>query len=1402
MSRSLVRRLVCAVLCVCSFAAQAAAQSTLSGTVYGGSSPLANTLVEALNDGTTTVVASSTTDGSGRYSMALANATYDLRVTPAAGSGYGTETVQNVTVSGDRIYDVILLASGSGKVSGTVVGYGGNPVANANVTVYTNSWQWLASGVTDAEGRYTFAVSGTVHIGVGGGWPASPHAPQSWSAWRYNVAVSGATVVDFALPVVKVSGQVTTEAGTGVASASVSAYGGGSASNTYFDGSGSAVTDGSGRYAMLLMKGSNNFTVRPPNGSTLTPITANAALSGDTTRDFVLPAAVLLSGIVTGYGGHAIANANVTVYTSGGQWIASTQTDSNGKYSVAASTGAVHVAVGGGWPASPYAPQSWSAWRYNVAVSGATVVDFALPVVKVSGQVTTEAGSGVASASVSAYGGESSAGSYFDGSGSTVTASSGSYSMLLMKGSNNFTVRPPNGSTLTPMTVNVPLSADAIRDFVLRPAVLISGLVTGYEGYAIANANVTVYTSGWQWIASTQTDSNGKYSVAASTGAVHVGVGGGWPASPYAPQSWSAWRYNVAVSGPRAVDFRLPVAAIDGSVTDSNGAPVPNVSVSGYGSGSDSAGYFDGSNSAASDPNGKYRMLFMRSNVNLTVRPPNQSGFQPTALNIAIRGDLTQRIVLQKPDLSPPQITAGPFVVHLSDTSVSISWTTNEASSSVVQYGVDGLTQTASTPGLVTNHTVTLLNLREVTTYQFRAASNDQVGNGPTYSGVGTFSTQAAPGDITSPVFRDGPTVVFADQTSAIVQWGTDEPASSLIEFGLTPSFGSSVAGIAGVFTQSHSLTLTRLAPETTYYAQVTSADPDGNSSTSSVFRITTLGAPDTAAPVISAGPTVESITDTTISVSWTTDEPATSGVSFNDGVRFEVISDSTLTKTHRMTLSGLQPSTVYQITVSSTDAVGNGPTLGGPIAATTAATPDTTIPEISNVQITEVSTNSVVVSWTTNEVATSTVAYGIAAGAPDNARTELTAVTGHSLTLTGLREGTTYYFVVASTDASGNSAVSVEMSFKTESSFVDQPPTAPGPITAPGAPTRAESFEIVWGASTDDVALDRYEVIRNGSVVAVVAPGTTTHVESGLADGTYTYQLRATDSAGHTAESGTVSVTVDRTAPEITVPGDLSASTVGRTAVVEYAASVIDLIDPAVTVSCSPASGAAFPVGKTLVVCGATDSAGNSATASFSVTVADAAPPTVTVPSDLTIEATSVAGAIAQFAATADDLVDGPLTPACTVASGSTFPLGTTPVRCDATDAAGNTGSATFNVRVVDTTAPKIASVAPSQALLWPPNHQMVPLSVRVSVADVADAAPICTVAGITSNEPVNGTGDGDTGPDWEIGGGLTFALRAERAGSGNGRLYTITVQCSDASGNSTSGTTTVGVPKSQGRR
>ena len=142
--------------------------------------------------------------------------------------------------------------------------------------------------------------------------------------------------------------------------------------------------------------------------------------------------------------------------------------------------------------------------------------------------------------------------------------------------------------------------------------------------------------------------------------------------------------------------------------------------------------------------------------------------------------------------------------------------------------------------------------------------------------------------------------------------------------------------------------------------------------------------------------------------------------------------------------------------------------------------------------------------------------------------------------------------------------------------------------------------------------------------------------------------------------------------------------------------ATALDIVDGPLPATCDHASGDTFPVGVTTVTCSATDAHGNTGTASFTVTVTDTTAPVVTPPADVTVEATSGAGAVVTFAdATAARHRRRSARRECDHASGDTFPVGVTTVTCNATDAHGNTGSASFTVTVTDTTAPVVTPPA-----------------------------------------------------------------------------------------------------------
>jgi hypothetical protein len=242
------------------------------------------------------------------------------------------------------------------------------------------------------------------------------------------------------------------------------------------------------------------------------------------------------------------------------------------------------------------------------------------------------------------------------------------------------------------------------------------------------------------------------------------------------------------------------------------------------------------------------------------------------------------------------------------------------------------------------------------------------------------------------------------------------------------------------------------------------------------------------------------------------------------------------------------------------------------------------------------------------------------------------------------------------------------------------------------------------------------------------------------------------------------------------------------------------------------PTPTALFPVGNTTVTLIVTDGQYNAADTVDIIVLADFTPPVVDAGPDVTVEQESHAGTQVTFNGIATDNVstrfnftwsengvalktEANVTTTMLI---HTFNLGTHTVALNATDEAGNTGSDNITVTVVDTIPPEINGTA-TPDMLWSPDHKYVEVHVTITVYDVCDPSPTLTFVSITSNEPGNSIGDGNTVNDIVIINDFTFNLRAERSGTGSGRIYTITYKAADISGNTAMASVTIEVPHNQ---
>ncbi|MBU5612619.1 HYR domain-containing protein [Geomonas azotofigens] len=265
-------------------------------------------------------------------------------------------------------------------------------------------------------------------------------------------------------------------------------------------------------------------------------------------------------------------------------------------------------------------------------------------------------------------------------------------------------------------------------------------------------------------------------------------------------------------------------------------------------------------------------------------------------------------------------------------------------------------------------------------------------------------------------------------------------------------------------------------------------------------------------------------------------------------------------------------------------------------------------------------------------------------------------------------------------------------------------------------------SYQWSQALGTPNATLPNYDM-ATATTLSFAAP----HLDS--VNDTMTFKLLVTD-AGSLSDSKQCSVKVlDVTAPAIgDGPGNLTAeATSAAGAEVTFTApTATDNVDGVIAVSCTPASGATFPLGTSTVTCSVADAAQNGASKEFSVKVQDTTAPAVTPPAPVTAEATGPRTEVAIGSATATDAVG---VKAITSDAPANYPVGATIVTWSASDNAGNIGTATQSVTVQDTTAPVVTPPAAVVA------EATAPLSaVEIGTATAVDAVGVKSIG---SNAP-----------------------------------------------------------------
>ena len=338
-----------------------------------------------------------------------------------------------------------------------------------------------------------------------------------------------------------------------------------------------------------------------------------------------------------------------------------------------------------------------------------------------------------------------------------------------------------------------------------------------------------------------------------------------------------------------------------------------------------------------------------------------------------------------------------------------------------------------------------MVGLEPETTYELTICATDVSGNGPTC--VDLSVTTRAGGDRRPPNINTGPIAVSTGAEEAVVEVTTDEPTDIAVRY--QASTGGTAGAVRTIedpeFLTFHRVVLAGLEPGIAYEYLATVTDVAGNETSSRSRRFTTANESDRTPPTITSGPSFQGITETGVTIVWTTDEPASSLVDWSvDPASAKVavakvaatsqtvetlgrVERGELVQQHRLILADLLPGTTYHIVVTSFDLSSNSVSTdpnGTELFSRdhrfmTRGSRDRERPTFA-VNPTVTWTNSTaVVAWGTNERAASRIDWR--GGGERNFVEDNALVRDHSLTATGLKPRTAYRFMITAEDQAGN---------------------------------------------------------------------------------------------------------------------------------------------------------------------------------------------------------------------------------------------------------------------------------------------------------------------------------------------------------------------------------------------
>ena len=274
--------------------------------------------------------------------------------------------------------------------------------------------------------------------------------------------------------------------------------------------------------------------------------------------------------------------------------------------------------------------------------------------------------------------------------------------------------------------------------------------------------------------------------------------------------------------------------------------------------------------------------------------------------------------------------------------------------------------------------------------------------------------------DRTPPVIIGRPIVPAVTPTSALVEWLTDEPADSLVDYGAVGE--ATVSTQSSVMRRLHAVWLVGLSPGSTYRFRVGSSDALGNGPTySSWWTFVTPVRADTRPPSFVAGPAAAAISASAATIVWATDEPARGQIQYQ-AIRqgSSVAVEEHFRRRHIVLLDNLTPMTTYRCTVACRDLAGNV-SRERTLQFETTSLPDTSAPTIvEGPQVIFLNDTLALVGCRTSELCSAVVEYGQTQGYGEEAAGPQPGLV-HKVFLCGLEPGTEYHYRVLVTDLLGN---------------------------------------------------------------------------------------------------------------------------------------------------------------------------------------------------------------------------------------------------------------------------------------------------------------------------------------------------------------------------------------------